>query len=138
MGAFRRDLDSGRVGDNHHPRQRRLDILPGELSLTSRPDAVGDRDARPLPRSLPPQSLYLLVMGLAIAYAAVLFVVHSLDRFEEGLGMEPAASRPEIVEVMVRDRWVWVAPMWAAASLLVVTVMERQSGAANVFMYRFF
>lgn len=85
-----------------------------------------------------PKSLYLLVMGLAIAYAAVLFVVHSLDRFEEGLGMEPAASRPEIVEVMVRDRWVWVAPMWAAASLLVVTVMERQSGAANVFMYRFF
>jgi hypothetical protein len=38
----------------------------------------------------------------------------------------------------VRERWVWIAPMWAAASLLVVTMMERQSGGANVFMYRFF
>jgi alginate O-acetyltransferase complex protein AlgI len=85
-----------------------------------------------------PRSLYLLVMGLAVAYAAVLFVINSLDRYSQRLGMEPATSRSEIVKVMVRDRWVWVAPMWAAASLLIVTMMERQSGGANVFMYRFF
>ena len=85
-----------------------------------------------------PRSLYLLVAGLAIAYAAVLFVINSLDRYAERLGMDPATSRSEIVEIMVRERWVWVAPMWAAASLLVVTMMERQSGGANVFMYRFF
>ena len=43
-----------------------------------------------------------------------------------------------MLQVALRERWVWLAPMWAAASLLVVTMMERQSGAANVFMYRFF
>jgi alginate O-acetyltransferase complex protein AlgI len=80
-----------------------------------------------------PRSLYLLVAGLAIAYAAVLFVINWLARYAERMG-----TRSEILEVMVRERWVWVAPMWAAASLLVVTMMERQSGAANVFMYRFF
>jgi alginate O-acetyltransferase complex protein AlgI len=85
-----------------------------------------------------PRSLYLLVVGLAIAYAAVLFVSDSLNHYAERLGKDPAVSRPEIVEVMVRDRWVWIAPMWAAVSLLVVTMMERQSGGANVFMYRFF
>jgi len=85
-----------------------------------------------------PLSLYLLVVGLAIAYASVLSVINSLDRYSERLGIDEAATRSEIVAVIVRDRWVWVAPMWAAASLLVVTMMERQSGGANVFMYRFF
>ena len=80
-----------------------------------------------------PRSLYLVVAGLAIAYAAVLFAINWLERYAERMG-----TRSEILEVMVRDRWVWVAPMWAAASLLVVTMMERQSGGANVFMYRFF
>ncbi|MFZ0912588.1 MAG: MBOAT family O-acyltransferase [Candidatus Korobacteraceae bacterium] len=81
-----------------------------------------------------PRSLYLLVVGLALAYAAVLFAVNWLNRW----GTDPAMSRSEIVQVMVRERWVWIAPMWAAASLLVVTMMERQSGGANVFMYRLF
>jgi alginate O-acetyltransferase complex protein AlgI len=85
-----------------------------------------------------PWSLYLLVAGLALAYAAVLFVIGSLDRYAERLGLDAATSRSEIVEIIVRERWVWVAPMWAASSLLVVTIMERQSGGANVFMYRFF
>ena len=85
-----------------------------------------------------PRSLYLLVVGVAIAYAAVLSAINSLDRYAERLGVDAATSRSEIVEIMVRDRWVWVAPMWAATSLLVATMLERQSGAANVFMYRFF
>jgi hypothetical protein len=80
-----------------------------------------------------PRSLYLLIASLAIAYAAVLFVIDSSNRYAARVG-----TRSEILQVMVRERWVWVAPMWAAASLLVVTMMERQSGAANVFMYRFF
>jgi alginate O-acetyltransferase complex protein AlgI len=85
-----------------------------------------------------PRSLYLLVGAIAVAYAVVLSVINSLDQYAGKLGMDPAVSRLEIVEVVVRERWVWVAPMWAAASLIVVTVMERQSGGANVFMYRFF
>ena len=85
-----------------------------------------------------PRSLYLLVAGLAVAYAAVLSVINSLDRYAERLGVDAATSPSEVVEIMVQERWVWVAPMWAAASLLVVTMMERQSGGANVFMYRFF
>jgi alginate O-acetyltransferase complex protein AlgI len=85
-----------------------------------------------------PGSLYLLVGSLAAAYAVALSVISSLDRYSERLEVNPATSRSEILEIMARDRWVWVAPMWAAASLLVVTVMERQSGVTNVFMYRLF
>jgi alginate O-acetyltransferase complex protein AlgI len=81
-----------------------------------------------------PGSLYLLVTSVALAYAATLIAIDWLNRYAELAG----ENGSEILQVAVRERWVWLAPMWAAASLLVVTMMERQSGAANVFMYRFF
>ena len=81
-----------------------------------------------------PGALYLLVIGLAIAYAVVQYVIEWLER----LGASALASRSEILAVMVHDRWVWIAPIWIAAFLLVATMMHRQSGAANVFLYRSF
>jgi hypothetical protein len=52
----------------------------------------------------------------------------------EATGM---ASRSQLIVTAVRDRWVWIAPMWATACVLVTTLLP-QTRAANVFMYRFF
>ncbi len=81
-----------------------------------------------------PGSLYLLVASVALTYAATLIAIDWLNSYAARRGGDSS----EVLQVAVRERWVWLAPMWAAASLLVVTMMERQSGAANVFMYRFF
>ena len=78
-------------------------------------------------------SLYVLVASLAVGYAVVLSGVDALDRYAERL--EPGAG---VLAIIARDRWVWLAPMWAAACVLVVTMIPSQSRAANVFMYRFF
>ncbi|MGA2904716.1 MAG: MBOAT family O-acyltransferase [Candidatus Korobacteraceae bacterium] len=83
-------------------------------------------------------SLYLLVVGLAVAYAAVLWAIDALDGYAELLGTAPATSRSETIAIALRDRWVWIAPMWTMACVLVLTLMPHQTRAANVFMYRFF
>jgi alginate O-acetyltransferase complex protein AlgI len=82
------------------------------------------------------QSLYLLVLSLAVSYAVVLVVIDALDRYSER-DATATTSRSELMATAVRDRWVWIAPMWAAAWVLVITLMP-QARAANVFMYRFF
>ena len=83
------------------------------------------------------QSLYLLILGLAVSYAVVLVVINGLDRHSERLEAAAVTSRSELMATVIRDRWVWVAPMWAAACVLVMTLMP-QARAANVFMYRSF
>lgn len=82
-------------------------------------------------------SLYLLVGSLALLYAVVLELTDALDRSAERLGTA-ATPAGEIVTTMVRDRWVWLLPLWGAACVLVMTMIPHQSRAANVFMYRFF
>ena len=81
-------------------------------------------------------SLYGLVLGLALAYAVVLVVIDALDAYAERL--ETTAARRELIAVALRDRWVWIAPVWAMACTLVVTLIPHQTRAANVFMYRQF
>jgi len=82
-------------------------------------------------------SLYLLVVVVALGYAATMIVI---DLLEKSARQWQAASgqRSPVAAIAIRDRWVWVAPMWAAACVLVLTLMPHQSRAANVFMYRFF
>ena len=83
-----------------------------------------------------PVPLYLLVLALALAYAAVLLVVAGLDRYSESLGARP---RSELITIMVRDRWVWVTPIYAFALLIVVWLVTRaQSAGASPFVYRSF
>jgi len=83
-------------------------------------------------------SLYLLVLALAAAYAAVLFVVDALNACAERLGTAAPTSRSETLAIIVRDRWVWIAPIWTASSMLALTLVPHHSRAANVFLYRFF
>lgn len=82
-------------------------------------------------------SLYLLVAVVAVSYAVVLIVIDSLDRYAERVEASPA-PRPQAISVALRDRWVWIAPIWATACALVLTLVPHQSRAANVFLYRFF
>lgn len=83
-------------------------------------------------------SLYLLVVGLAVSYAAVLSAIAALDGYAERLAAGSTALRGEVIATAVCDRWVWIAPLWTMACLLVLTLMPHQTRAANVFMYRFF
>ena len=80
-----------------------------------------------------PSTLYLLLLGVAVAYALTLMAVDALERYSQGL-----ESRSTPLAIVLRDRWVWLTPMWVAASLLLLTAIPTQGRAANVFMYRFF
>jgi alginate O-acetyltransferase complex protein AlgI len=77
-------------------------------------------------------SLYLLVGTLAAGYAATLFVIDWLDAYCE------RSQLGEVAAIALRERWSWLAPMWAVACVLVTTLMPHEGRAANVFMYRFF
>ena len=77
-------------------------------------------------------SLYLLVGVVAAAYAATLIAIDRLDRMAE------RSAGSEVVMIAARDRWVWLAPVWAVACVLVITLMPHHGRAANVFLYRSF
>jgi alginate O-acetyltransferase complex protein AlgI len=78
-------------------------------------------------------SLYLLVAMIAVGYALTLVIADALDRFAER-----RASSSDVLAIVIRDRWAWLAPIWTVACVLVLTLIPHQSRAANVFMYRFF
>jgi len=82
-------------------------------------------------------SLYLLVVTVAFAYAIALITIDQLDSYAERL-QASASSSLDVAAIATRERWLWIAPMWAMACLLVLTLLPHQSRAANVFMYRFF
>jgi len=83
-------------------------------------------------------SLYGLILALAVGYAVVLVAIDKLDAYAERLESASAPAGTSVLAVALRDRWVWIAPMWAMACTLVVTLIPHQTRAANVFMYRQF
>ncbi len=86
-----------------------------------------------------PVTLYLLVLALGIGYATVLLIIAGLDRHAERLGTAEARARSEIITTMVRDRWVWLMPMYAVALLVATWLVTRaQSAGATPFVYRSF
>ncbi len=84
-----------------------------------------------------PSSLYVLVAVIGFSYAVTLIVLGVLDRYIERFEQSPG-SAATAAAIALRNRWVWIAPIWAAACILVLTLIPHQSRAANVFMYRFF
>lgn len=86
-----------------------------------------------------PATLYMLVIGLALAYTIVLLVIGILDRYSERLGVDEPALRREFLALIARDRWVWIVPMYALTTLVVVWIVTRgQNAGASPFMYRLF
>ena len=82
-------------------------------------------------------SLYLLVGVIAVTYGLTLYLIDTLEGHAERVAGKPT-TRSEVVVLAVRERWVWLAPMWATACVLVLTLLPHQSRAANVFLYRNF
>jgi alginate O-acetyltransferase complex protein AlgI len=83
--------------------------------------------------------LYLLVFALAALYAAVLLAIAGLDRRAERLSAAEERPPAEAITVILRDRWVWLTPMYAFALLIATWLVTRaQSAGASPFVYRFF
>jgi len=58
---------------------------------------------------------------------------------ERFLGAAEAMPRSEVIAIIVRDRWLWLTPMYAFALLIVVWLVTRaQSAGASPFVYRSF
>ncbi len=83
--------------------------------------------------------LYFLVFALAVLYAAVLLAIAALDRRAERLSATEAKPPAEAITVILRNRWVWLTPMYAFALLIATWLVTRAQGAgASPFVYRFF
>ena len=84
-------------------------------------------------------SLYLLVARLGgILRCGTCLRSTPSTAIASGWKRQRIASGSQLIATAVRDRWVWIAPMWATACVLVTDADSHQSRAANVFMYRFF
>jgi alginate O-acetyltransferase complex protein AlgI len=83
--------------------------------------------------------LYVLVLALAALYAAVLLAIAGLDRRAERLNAAQATPQAEAITIILRDRWVWLTPMYAFALLIATWLVTRaHSAGASPFVYRFF
>ena len=83
-------------------------------------------------------SLFGLVLTIGITYGATLIVLDRLDAYASRASDQVAGLRVSVAAIAVNERWTWLAPIWAAASILVLTLLPEQSRAANIFMYRSF
>ncbi|MFZ0313707.1 MAG: MBOAT family O-acyltransferase [Candidatus Korobacteraceae bacterium] len=83
-------------------------------------------------------SLYLLVLALAVGYVTVLLVSEALNRYLDRSQAGPGNLPAEVMLVLARKRWLWIAPLYATALLIALTVTLTQVRATSQFMYRGF
>ncbi len=84
-----------------------------------------------------PWSLYVLVLALALGYAVTLFVIQGLDGYSGRL--EAGKPGQKMISLAARERWLWIAPMYGFAMVIVVWLVTRaQSAGASPFLYRNF
>ncbi len=83
-------------------------------------------------------SLYLLILTLALAYAVVLLVIESLDRYSVETQSTGEISQPGFVALMAHWRWYWIPPLYVLVSLLLLIVTLTQNASTAQFMYRNF
>ncbi len=77
-------------------------------------------------------SLYMLVLVLALGYAAVLATIDAFERHS----VESHGSR--VLAFLARNRWFWVPPLYVSILLLVLIVTHARGADAAQFMYRNF
>ena len=118
----------------------RMDLLPRQFAAPGGPHVYRTLVAVKLRNPLPfPCRSICWCWFWRWRYAAALLVIAGLDRYGERLGEGEPASRSEIVAVVVRDRWVWLTPMYAFALLIAVWLVRRApSAGASPFVYRWF
>ena len=81
-------------------------------------------------------SLYLLVLILAIGYAAVVTISESLKRHLDGASGATVPSGT--MAWLARKRWYWVPPLYALVLMGVLVVTMTQGATTAQFMYRAF
>jgi len=79
-------------------------------------------------------SLYLLVLGLALGYAIVVWVA-GLLRGYENRAEAPAGG---VLALLVRRRWYWLPALYVLILAAVLMVTLTQSATTAQFMYRAF
>jgi len=79
-------------------------------------------------------SLYLLVLAVAIGYAAVLFTADSLDRHLGGASTGSFGA----MAWLAKNRWYWLPALYALFLGLVLMVTLTQGATTAQFMYRAF
>ncbi len=83
-------------------------------------------------------SLFGLVLTIGIIYGLTLVVIDQLEHYALRSGDQDERAQVSVAVIAMRERWVWLAPIWGATSILVLTLLPEQSRAANIFMYRFY
>lgn len=78
-------------------------------------------------------SLYVLVIGLAAAYAVALLLIGALDH-----GLTQEAAPAGIIAAIARWRWFWLSPLYAIALLFLLIIEFSHGASAAQFMYRNF
>jgi hypothetical protein len=85
------------------------------------------------------QSLYLLILALAAAYAVVLLAGDVLDRYAVEPGSAPEPSQSTTIAAFGRTRWYWIPPLYGLVLIVVLIVTHGQdAGGAAQLMYRRF
>jgi alginate O-acetyltransferase complex protein AlgI len=79
-------------------------------------------------------SLYLLVGGLALAYAAVVATASALH----GQSDESKSGGASFLNLLARKQWLWVPPLYGLTLLFLLIVNLTQSAGTSQFMYRNF
>ena len=78
-------------------------------------------------------TLYLLVVAVALGYAAAVLVAESLGRHVGG-----DAAGGGAMAALARKRWYWLPPLYVLFLALVLMVTLTQSATTAQFMYRRF
>jgi alginate O-acetyltransferase complex protein AlgI len=83
-------------------------------------------------------SLYLLILTLALGYAAVVLVIESLNRYSIQPQPTSEVSHRGCIALMAHWRWFWIPPLYVLVSLLLLIVTLTQNASTAQFMYRNF
>ena len=81
-------------------------------------------------------SLYLLVGSVAVSYGLVVLISAALGGL--GSSAERLESRSPAINMLFRNRWFWIPPLYVIALLLLVIVTHTRGTDAAQLMYRNF
>jgi alginate O-acetyltransferase complex protein AlgI len=83
-----------------------------------------------------PGNLYVLNFALVAGYFVCLGAARLLDRFEEASVVPTRVNAA--LQLISRERWVWIAPLVAVAALYVFLLAQPSQADASSMLYRLF
>ena len=137
LGTAGRALDGGFVDGHHHAGQLRLDLLPRQFPAPSQPDAQRAGVAVKLRHALSSRTAVPAGAGLGFGICGGAAGSRGTRSLFGESGRDGRDRK--LITIIVRDRWVWLTPMYAFALVIVVWLVTRaQSAGASPFVYRSF